>query len=427
MTAAHDPEAVARRNYCLALLTAGYTLNFLDRSVVNVLLDAIKSELHLSDTALGFVAGLGFALLYTLLGIPFARLADRTSRKGVIAFGMLLWSLMTAMGGLAQSGLQLVLARTGVGIGEAAGTASSHAMLSEYFTKDERPRALGVLNLGLPAGVFLGIFLGGWTNQLFGWRVALFFAGVPGLIVAALLYFTVAEPGRLAPDGPLESPSRASFWTTVRFLCSQPSYLFSLSGSFFSGFGLNAIFVWSPVFFGRVHHMASGEVGALVGSILGISGILGVITGGAVVSRFSRGDDRWKPGQPALACLLAAPFVILMLLVDSKALALTCLGLGSFLAYSLLGPIFSIYQCVARPRMRATATAIHNLVGALGGLGLGAVLVGMASDRLTPHFGHDAIRYALILPMVAFLPGGLLYALGCRTIRRDVLRAAAEG
>ncbi len=195
------------RNYFLVLLTAAFVLNFFDRSIVNVLLDSIKAELKLSDTALGFIAGLGFVLLYALLGVPLARLADVRGRRGVVACGIFLWSIATALGGLAQSGTQLALARTGVGIGEAAGTAPSVAMMADLFTKDERPRALSILNLGVPLGVFFGIMVGGLANNWFGWRAALFIAGVPGLIVAALLA-TAGPPPRIG-IGPRRSRQRS--------------------------------------------------------------------------------------------------------------------------------------------------------------------------------------------------------------------------
>ena len=247
--ASHDTDrrtSPAQRRYALILLTAAYTLNYFDRSIVNVLLDSIKLELKLTDTALGFIAGFGFAILYTVLGIPFARLADLKGRRPVIAFGVALWSLMTAIGGLAQTGAQLALARTGVGIGEAAGTAPSVAMISDLFDKDERPRALSILNIGIPVGILLGIGLGGVANQLWGWRAALCFAGVPGLIVAALLQFTVAEPSRAAPG--LQPKAAEPVGSTLAFLFRQPTYVLCLGGSFFSGFAINGLLVWAPAF-----------------------------------------------------------------------------------------------------------------------------------------------------------------------------------
>jgi len=413
-----------RRGYVLALLTIIHTLNFLDRSVVNVLLDPIKADLKLSDTELGFVAGFGFALLYTVLGLPFARLADVTSRRNVVAFGVALWSVATALGGMAQSGVQLVLARTGVGVGEAAGAAPSQAILSDLYNRAERPRALSIMNMGAPVGIFLGIFLGGWIAQYFGWRMALFVAGIPGLIVAMLLLRTPeAQRGQADPVG--TDIDVVPLGRTIAYLVGQRSYLCCIFGSFFAGFGLNAMFVWSPALFGRIHGWTTGEIGAQVGIVLGASGALGVYAGGAIVTRFGGVDDRWKTIVPAIACAAATPVLLTMALVNSDVIALICLGLGSFLSQSIYGPVFSVYQTVAKVSMRSFATAIHHLFGTLGGLGLGALLVGMLSDRLTASYGVEALRYAIIPPLACFVPAAVLYLLAARFIRADAERATS--
>ena len=411
-------DATPNRGYVLTLLASAYLLNYFDRSIVNVLLDTIKADLRLSDTAIGFIAGLGFALLYTILGIPLARLADRHGRKSMVVVGLGLWSVMTAMGGAATSGLQLAIARTGVGIGEAAGTAPSVAMIAEFFSKNERPRALSLLNIGMPLGILAGIMFGGIANQWVGWRVALLVAGVPGLVVAALLQFTVPErksgPADLAGKGP-------GVKSALRLLAARRSYMRCIAGSFFSGFALNALFVWTPSLFRRVYHLAPSQIGMSVGLSLGLCGALGCYAGGIFVSRVGSRDDRWKAGQPALACLLALPFLITMLLVHDTRVALACLCAGSFLLLSLLGPLYSVYQSVVPPSTRAFATAIHNFLGTIGGLGLGSLLVGMASDHLSARYGDETLRYALLLPMALLIPAGLLYASATITIRSEIV------
>ncbi len=410
------------RNFFLTVLTFAFILNFFDRAIVNVLLESIKKEMQLSDTALGFIAGLGFVLLYAVLGVPLGRLADVRGRRGVVASGIALWSIATALGGLAQNGVQLALARTGVGIGEAAGTAPSIAMMSDLFTKDERPRALSILNLGVPLGVFFGIMVGGLANNWFGWRVALFIAGGPGLVVAALL----ATAGPLPRADGLSNPAEAEpVRTTLGFLFTQPSYILGIAGSFFSGFALNGLIVWTPSLFARVYGMPPSQVGVYVGTMLGLCGAAGTLAGGMLVTRFGRGDDRWKAGEPAAACLLSAPFLVAMPMSDSRVVALLCLGVGSFLLMSLLGPIYSVYQAVARPQMLSFATSIHNLFGTIGGLGLGALMIGLMSDYMTPRYGPLAIRYAILLPVGCTLPASLLYGLAMRTIRRDARRVVA--
>ena len=415
--AKHQADARRDANYCLAVLSFAYVLNFFDRSIINVLLDSIKADMHLSDTELGFIAGLGFVALYAILGIPFARLADATSRRAVVGAGIAIWSVATALGGLAQTGLQLALSRTGVGLGEAAGTAPSHALLSEHFDRAERARALSILNLGAPIGVFLGLFVGGWAAQHLGWRSALFIAGAPGLLVAFLVLFTV-KPGPAGTKAKVE-PLRQ----TVRFLLGQRSYVAAVTASFFAGFGINAVFVWTPAFFGRVHGMSAGEVGLTIGLIIGLTGVLGVYLGGEIVTHFVKRDERWRTRVPAIATLLAAPALVAMLFSPDRSVALALLATGGFFAQMILGPVFSIYQTAARPSMRSFAVSIHNLVGTLAGLGVGALAIGAASDYLQAEYGDQSLRYALIIPMAAFVPAGLLYFAAGRTVAEDVRRA----
>src|SRR5580692_11913299 len=186
----------SRRYYLLALLTAIYALNFLDRTIFNVLIEPIKKEFSLSDTAMGLLAGFGFVLFYSLLGIPIARLADRLNRRNIVAAAFAFWSTMTFFCGMAQSVTTLALARIGVGLGESAGTPASQSILADLFSKNERPRALGIYAIGTYLGVFLGYFIGGWVNQHYGWRMAFFSAGLPGIALAAVMWLTVSEPKR---------------------------------------------------------------------------------------------------------------------------------------------------------------------------------------------------------------------------------------
>ena len=249
----------------------------------------------------------------------------------------------------------------------------------------------------------------------------MFIAGVPGVVVALLLLrMKVARRGQADPAG--TDVAVVSLAATIGFLARQRSYVCSITGSFFAGFGLNAMFVWSPAFFGRVHGLSPAQIGAYVGTIMGVSGLFGVLSGGVVVTRFGGSDDRWKTLVPAIACVLAAPVLIAMLLVRSHMLALACLGLGSFLSQSIYGPIFSVYQTVAKVSMRSFATAVHHLFGTLGGLGFGTLLVGVMSDRLGGSYGTHAIRYAMIPPLACFVPAAILYLLAARFIRADAVK-----
>ncbi len=210
----------------------------------------------------------------------------------------------------------------------------------------------------------------------------------------------------------------------MAFLIGQKSYLLCLAGSFFSGITLNALFVWTPTLFRRVHEFPPAKIGAYIGLTLGLGGAVGTVLGGSIVSRWGGLTNRWKAGQPAAASLLATPFLCTMLFVDSTIVALICLTVGSLLIFSLLGPLFSVFQCVARARMRSVGTAIPNVIGTLGGLGLGALLIGMVSDSLAPAHGANAIRYALFIPALCALPAALLYARAMSYIDADVRRTA---
>jgi predicted MFS family arabinose efflux permease len=305
----------ARRYYVLGILTVVYALNFLDRTIFNVLIEPIKKEFALSDTAMGLLAGFGFVLFYSLLGIPIARVADRLNRRNIIALAFAFWSAMTFLCGVASSVTSLALARIGVGIGESAGTPASQSLVADLFNKNERPRALGIYAVG----VFLGYFIGGWVNQHYGWRMAFVAAGLPGIALAAILWLTVTEPKRGAmaenfvpePIGP-----------TLRFLATQPSFVIVLVGFCLTTYTNYATAAWIPPFLSRVHHLSSVEIGTYAGTFKGLCGIAGTLVGGLVVARISRRDDRWKLWAPAIMSGLAGPvFAVCMLTPDFATMA----------------------------------------------------------------------------------------------------------
>jgi MFS family permease len=409
-----------RRYYVLAILTMVYALNFLDRTIFNVLIEPIKKEFALSDTTMGLLAGFGFVLFYSLLGIPIARIADRVSRRNIVALAFAFWSAMTFLCGLASSVTTLALARIGVGIGESAGTPASQSLLADLFDKNERPRALGIYAIGTYLGVFLGYFIGGWVNQHYGWRTAFFSAGLPGIALAALLWLTIAEPKRGAmaetfvpePIGP-----------TLRFLVTQPSFVIVLIGFCLTSYTNYATAAWIPPFLARVHHLTSAEIGTYAGTFKGLCGIAGTLVGGLVVGQISQRDDRWKLWAPALMSGLAGPVFALCMLTPSFVTMIAALAATSFLVGFHLGPIFAIAQTVARPSMRALASALVLLTATCFGQGVGPLAVGMINDALKGAFGADAVRYSLLSAAATTTLGALLFVLGARFIRADIARA----
>jgi MFS family permease len=409
-----------RRYYVLGILTLVYALNFLDRTIFNVLIEPIKKEFVLSDTTMGLLAGFGFVLLYSLLGIPIARIADRLNRRNIVAIAFAFWSAMTFLCGMASSVMTLALARIGVGIGESAGSPASQSIVADLFDKNERPRALGVYAIGTYLGIFLGYLIGGWVNQHYGWRMAFFSAGLPGMALAALLWLTVAEPRRGAMA---ETFAPEPIGATLRFLASQRSFVIVLIGFCLTTYTNYATAVWIPPFLARVHHLSSAEIGTYAGTFKGLSGMAGTLVGGLVVAQISRRDDRWKLWAPAITSGLAGPvFAVCMLTGDFVTMVAT-LAATSFLVGFHLGPIFAIAQTVARPSMRALASAIIALTATCFGQGVGPLAVGMINDALKNDYGADAVRYSLLSAGAMTMLGALLFVFAARSIGDDIKRA----
>ena len=400
-TAARRPT---RRYYVLALLTAVYALNFLDRTIFNVLIEPIKKEFTLSDTTMGLLAGFGFVLFYSLLGIPIARFADRLSRRNIVALAFAFWSAMTFLCGMASSVASLAIARIGVGIGESAGTPASQSMIADLFDKNERPRALGIYAIGTYLGVFLGYFIGGYVNQHYGWRMAFFSAGLPGIALAAILWLTIAEPKRGA-NAEVFTPEPIG--PTLGFLASQKSFIIVLIGFCLTTYTNYATAAWIPPFMARVHHLSSAEIGTYAGTFKGLFGMAGTLAGGLMVAQLSRRDDRWKLWAPAItfATMVAA------------------LAATSFLVGFHLGPVFAIAQTVARPSMRALASAIILLTATCFGQGVGPLAVGMINDALKNDYGVEAVRYSLLSAALTTMLGALLFVWAAASIRADIRRA----
>ena len=413
--------SATRRYYVLALLTIIYALNFLDRTIFNVLIEPIKKEFALSDTTMGLLAGFGFVLFYSLLGIPIARLADRLNRRNIVAIAFAFWSAMTALCGMATSVASLTLARIGVGLGESAGTPASQSIVSDLFGKNERPRALGIYAIGTYLGVFLGYFIGGYVSQHYGWRMAFFAAGLPGIALAAVVWLTVAEPKRGVMA---ETFAPEPIGPTLGFLASQKSFVIVLIGFCLTTYTNYATAAWIPPFLARVHHLSPAEIGTYAGTFKGLFGMAGTLVGGLVVAHISRRDDRWKLWAPAITSGLAGPVFAWCMLTPDFTTMVAALAATSFLVGFHLGPIFAISQTVARPSMRALASAIILLTATCFGQGVGPLAVGMINDALKGSYGADAVRYSLLSAAITTTSGALLFVWAAASIRRDIKRAS---
>jgi len=413
------------RSYALALLLAVYVLNFVDRQILSILAEDIRKEIQLTDSALGLLAGIAFALFYTFAGIPIARWADTGSRRTIIALAVFVWSGMTALTGFATSFGQLVAARVGVGIGEAGCSPPAHSLISDMFPPERRATALAVYSLGIPIGGAFGSLLGGWIGQNYGWRAAFMAVGLPGVLIALVVRATLREVPRggteTGPAAGTVPEASETVGQVLAFMTRLPSFLhmaFGASLHAFYGYGA-AFFI--PVFLIRVHHLDKLEIGQWLFWIGLTTGVLGIFLGGAISDRLSAHDARWYMRVPAIASVIGIPFALLFYLWPDPRIAILLSVPGALLGGVYLGPTFAMTQTLVRPSMRALASAILLFIINLIGLGLGPTVVGILSEQLKPTYGDESVRYALLWVVVIGAGWATLhYLLAARTLRRDL-------
>jgi len=393
-----DPKKInnAYRNYVLAMLTLVYVFNFIDRQLLVILQESIKDELHLSDTQLGLLSGFTFAVFYVTMGIPIARLADKGNRRNIVALALGLWSIMTAFSGLARNFSQLLLARIGVGVGEAGGSPAAHAMISDYFVPEKRATALSLYSAGLYFGVLIGYLMGGYLNQELGWRTAFFVLGIPGILFSLLFYVTVNEPRRGATDSNTsDTHANHSLMQVVRLLYSLKTFVYLSFAAGLHVFSIYGLMNWMPSFLARLHGMKTADIGVALGLILGSTGASGTFVGGLVTDHFGKRDKRLYLKIPAYAIFSSIPFAIGTLFLPNTFLSLVCFGVCSFLYSMYLGPSIAVAHFLVPASMRSLTSAVFFLVLNLIGLGFGPLVVGVISDLLTPSLGTESLRWAM--------------------------------
>jgi len=412
-------ESPRYRAVVLAMLVLVYTFNFIDRQIVGILAVPIKADLNLTDTELGLMGGLAFALFYTLLGIPIAMLADRRSRTTIMTVALVVWSAMTAACGLAQNFWQLFLARLGVGVGEAGGVAPAYSLVADYFPPHQRARALGVYSFGVPIGSAFGILFGGLIASLIDWRTAFLVVGVAGIILAPVFKLVVREPARGRFDPEHIGGRSASFGEVVRTLARKPSFWglsFGASASSMMGYGM---FFWLPSFFVRSYGLSLLDASLYFAAILLVGGIAGIWLGGSLADRFGTARRRAYALIPAAAFLATIPFYVAAVTSSSLALSFLLFLVPTALGLVWLGPILSSIQHVVPPHMRATASAVFLFINNLIGIGLGTVMLGALSDALSTRFGADSLRYAILAGTVFYLVAASMFALSAKRLERD--------
>ena len=441
------------KTYILLILTGVYTFNFIDRQILVIIQESIKNDLGLSDTQLGLLTGLAFAAFYVILGFPIARLADRTNRRNVLVVSLAVWSAMTAVSGWVTNYFQLLLARIGVGIGEAGGSPPAHSIISDYFPPEKRATALSIYSAGIYIGVLVGYILGGWIDENYGWRMAFFALGIPGILYAFVVLFTVKEPLRGQTDGqlvdhkkasrqevqsiffniiglvlaflligwliyyfgslaillfllitiaalfyvfnswknmpPVDRSKTVSFWGVMRLLLTQKTFILLALACGLHTFGTYGVGNFFAPFLARVHQMAVADIGTWMGLTAGFGGIIGTFLGGYLGDYFGKKDIRWYLWVPVWAGLLNIVPSIGAFFSSNIKIVMSCYFLTSLMTALFLAPCIAVTHNLVDARMRALASAVLFFILNLIGLGGGPLVIGALSDYLLPTFGQS--------------------------------------
>lgn len=388
------------RNYVLCLLTLVYAVSFVDRQLLSILQESIKLDLGLSDKELGLLS-IAFAVFYVLAGIPIARWADRSNRRNVISFSIAAWSIMTALSGMAQNFTQLFFARTGVGVGEAGCSPPAHSMISDMFPIEQRASALSFYSIGINVGIMFGFLLGGFLNEYFGWRVAFYAVGLPGLLLALWLRFAIDEPPRGWSENKAVEATSEPFGKVLSLIVKKKYLMHAGLGAGMSALAGYGLANWSAPFFQRSHEMQTGELGIWLAIGGGVFGSIGTFGWGYICDRYGRSNRHLYLLIPAFAMLLTIPFMIYSTTTVSTKMALISALFPPMFTTCYLGATLAVFHSSVEPRMRATSSALFFLIINVIGLGFGPFLIGALSDYLTPSLGDDGLRYAMLIVIPA--------------------------
>lgn len=398
----------------LAMLFIVYTFNFLDRQILGILVPAIKADLGLTDTQLGALGGIAFAMLYSTLAIPLALVADRTSRSWVITASLTIWSGFTALCGFATGFWQLFLFRLGVGVGEAGGVAPSYALISEYFPPKQRSRALAIYSLGIPVGLAAGVMLGAAIAEAVDWRAAFITVGLAGVVIAPIFRAIVKEPPR-----PTAQSAQVRVGAVFKILSRKKSFwllAFAASMSSLAGYGLA---FWTPSLLIQMFDFNLSTTSYFFGSLLFIGGVSGVFLGGVLGDKLGQADRGAYAKVPALAWLITAPLFVAGFMSSSPVLAWLFLLVPNALNVLFLGPVLTAVQHLVPANMRATAAASFLFINNLIGIGGGSWLLGGLSDFMKPQFADASLRYSAITLVFCYFLASALAMLAIRTLRKD--------
>ncbi len=420
MSDAPSTAPVAR--YTIAVLALVYAFNYMDRQLIVILQESIKADLGFADWQLGLLSGFAFAVFYTLLGVPIARLADRGNRRNIISLAVAVWSLMTAVCGAVGNFWQMFVARVGVGIGEAGCSPPAHSMISDLYPPERRATAMSTYNLGVYLGVLIGFLAGGWLNEVVGWRWAFVLVGLPGVLVALLVRFSVPEPVRTTSIDPADAPS---MYAVLHLLWQRKTFRhLALAAGLhaFVGYGAGN---WAPSFFIRSHGVGTAELSLWIAPIAAFAGAAGALAGGYFCDKLGHRDVRWNIWLPAAAILISVPFSLLVYTLDTFQVAIVTSIVPIVLGATYLGPMLAMTHALVGNRMRAVASSVLLLVLNLVGMGLGPWFTGLLSDLLTPSLGSESLRWALMIVVLANAWCAIHYFIAARTLKQDLALAPA--
>ena len=412
------------RAYVLAILTLVYTFNHIDRQILLILVEPIKAELGISDSAIGLLTGFAFAVFYATFGIPIALWADRGNRRNILSLALAVWSGMTALSGLALTFWHLLVARMGVGVGEAGGTPPATSMISDLYAPKERAFALGIYTSGIGLGILAGFVIGGYVYSAFGWRVAFLVAGIPGLLLALVVRLTIKEPNRGAVEQRESSGRAVSLGETLAFISGQSSFLWLLAGCCLICISANAFLAWTPSHLQRTYQVGPADIAVPLGLLIGGAGSVGAILLGRLCDQLSGRNLAWRPLMIAICAAIALPFAWLFLQAETIMMAYAWNLVPSFIGLIYASIAYTASQELVGLRMRAFASAFMLFCLTLIGIGGGPTLVGWLSDTFAEAEHAMPLKSALEIMLILNLLSVLALIMSSRTYARDAARAA---
>jgi predicted MFS family arabinose efflux permease len=417
-----------QRRYTLFMLVLVFTSSHVDRQIMGILGQPIKESLLISDTQLGLLTGIMFAVFYATLGMPMAMWADRNDRRNLISFSVFLWSLMTALCAAATNFMQLLLLRIGVGVGEAGSNPPSHSMIADLYPPEKRSTAMAIFGTGINWGILIGFLVGGWINEWYGWRTAFVVVGLPGILLALLVRYTVKEPPRGYSESLKQEVAAPGFWEVVGFIWRSSVLRHIVAAGALVSFAGYASVIWVPIYLVRIHGMGTGEVGSYLALLIGVGGAIGIYLGGRIADFLSaRRGEQWLPWVVALSSLISLPMLYLTFMAPTPMTAIAAYVLPAMLGTLYVAPGFALIQNSTPLEMRSVAAAINLFITNIVGLGLGPFTVGFFSDFFSQSYGEDGLRWGLATTIIILLWGVFHYWRCGVMIKRKNREGVAQG